>query len=94
MIKWLQDVGSVSEREMLESWVKANMISGALPASLAQILNKKKPYALRRWLEENRLPGDQETRKAAHAMLDRLRRIWREDMQQVNEDKLAELAEN
>ena len=76
---WCKD-SSVSETEMLEAWVRAHVASGTLPGELQGILAKRKPFRLRKFLNQTKRFHDDEGADAAmRGLLETLLEIWRDE---------------
>ncbi|MEO9827082.1 MAG: GSCFA domain-containing protein [Paracoccaceae bacterium] len=87
---WCKDNG-VSETELLESWVTANIASGLLPADLQPLINKRRPFPLRRYLAEApAFHSDADIDKAIRQMLQTLRRLWRQERNAAEADAEAQ----
>lgn len=70
---------SVSETEMLESWVRANLLAGNLPADLGPILKQRKPFQLRKYIAKTRLHEDDGIDTAQKELLGGLLELWRQE---------------
>lgn len=75
---WCKD-SSVTETELMESWVRAHIAAGTLPEALREIVTKRKPYRLKQFLDANQLHEDEATDAVLREMLQQLRIVWREE---------------
>ncbi|NNE82101.1 MAG: GSCFA domain-containing protein [Silicimonas sp.] len=73
---WCKD-GDVAKGELLESWVRAHVAAGTLPAELQRILAKRRPYPLKKFLSGARFHEDEKANTAIHALLGQILENWR-----------------
>ncbi len=67
----------ITEAELLESWVRANVRAGNLPADLRDELRSRRPFRIRDYLRDHRLHDDDEVDAAWRDVLQALRSAWR-----------------
>ena len=67
----------ITEAELLESWVRANVRAGNLPADLRDELRSRRPFRIRDYLRDHRLHDDDEVDAAWRDVLQALRVAWR-----------------
>ena len=83
-VAWCGDC-EVGEVEFLEAWVRAHVAAGNLPAELQRILIKRKPYRLRKFLDDTRIHEDDAADEGIKAMLRELLEHWRAERAAADE---------